>query len=250
MRKPDKPASGRRQLRPRSALRATGAGLLTAILLDASAFAEKPQAHPVVVELFQSQGCSSCPPANLNLLGLADRPDVLALSFGVTYWDQLGWKDTFASAKNTQRQWDYARGLHHDTVGTPQMVINGRTDIVGIDGREVERTIKAARLPDGAPDLTLSSGALTIGDAQAPKTGADVWLVRFDPRIVQVAVKRGENWGRTLPHRNVVRELVRLGAWSGAHETFSLPTSGDPAWQSAILVQAVGGGPILAALKP
>ena len=83
-----------------------------------------------------------------------------------------------------------------------------------------------------------------------PKTGADVWLVRFDPRIVQVAVKRGENWGRTLPHRNVVRELVRLGAWSGAHETFSLPTSGDPAWQSAILVQAVGGGPILAALKP
>ena len=262
MRKPDKPnfwpafwpafwpGFWRGRLPPQGALSLVGVGLLASLMSGGAARAEKPAIHPVVVELFQSQGCSSCPPANLNLLGLVDRPDVLALSFGVTYWDQLGWKDTFASAKNTQRQCDYARGLHHDNVGTPQMVINGRTDIVGIDSREVERTIKAARLPDSAPNLTLSGGALTIGDAQAPKTGADVWLVRYDPRIVQVAIKRGENGGRTLPHRNVVRELVRLWAWSGAHESFALPAAGDPAWQSAILVQAVSGGPILAALKP
>ena len=247
MRKLDKPTAGAWLRRTGSLV--AGAGSLAALTLGGAALAEKPTIHPVVVELFQSQGCSSCPPANLNLLGLVDRPDVLALSFGVTYWDQLGWKDTFASAKNTQRQWDYAKGLHHDNVGTPQMVINGRTDIVGIDGHEVERAIKAARLPDEAPDLNLSGGALTIGDARAPKTGADVWLVRYDPRIVQVAIKRGENGGRTLPHRNVVRELIRLGSWSGAHATFYLPAAGDPAWNSAVLVQGVGGGPILAALK-
>ncbi len=95
-------------------------------------------AHPTVVELFQSQGCSSCPPANANVMALSDRPDLLTLSFGVTYWDELGWKDTFASPKFTARQWDYARGLHHDNVGTPQVVVNGRADVVGQDRSQLE----------------------------------------------------------------------------------------------------------------
>ena len=93
--------------------------------------------HPVVIELFQSQGCSSCPPAAANVAALADRPDVLALSFQVTYWDQLGWKDTFAEPRYTARQWDYAHAFHHDNVFTPQVVINGRASGVGVDPHEL-----------------------------------------------------------------------------------------------------------------
>ncbi|MDI1364361.1 MAG: DUF1223 domain-containing protein, partial [bacterium] len=100
-------------------------------------------ARPVVVELFQSQGCSSCPPANANLNAIADRPDVLALSFGVTYWDQLGWKDTFATKAYTDRQRDYAAGLNAQ-LGTPHLVIAGRDDLVGVDAREVNAAIARA----------------------------------------------------------------------------------------------------------
>lgn len=207
--------------------------------------------RPVVVELFQSQGCSSCPPANANLNAIADQPGVLALSFGVTYWDDLGWKDTFATKAGTDRQWDYARGsLHNSNVATPQVVINGRAETVGVDRNELKRRIDSAALPAGAPPLTLSGSTISVGAAAAPKSGADVWLVRYDPRTVQVAIKRGENGGRTLPHRNIVRELVRLGAWSGSAAHFDLPMPSDPAYATAILVQETHGGPILAALKP
>src|SRR5580693_943584 len=105
---------------------------LLPLLMPTGAARAADLAHPVVVELFQSQGCSSCPPANANVMAIADRPDVLALSFGVTYWDSLGWKDTFASPKFTARQWDYAHGLGHSNVFTPQVVINGRRDGVGV----------------------------------------------------------------------------------------------------------------------
>jgi hypothetical protein len=126
----------------------TGAGLgaalaLAAVLAGAAGAASAEP--PVVVELFTSQGCSSCPPANATLSTLADRPDVLALSFGVTYWDNLGWKDTFASPQFTARQWAYARGLHHDDVATPQMVVQGRVDTVGQTPSEVEPLIRAAK---------------------------------------------------------------------------------------------------------
>src|ERR1700740_2052001 len=94
-----------------------------------------------VVELFQSQGCSDCPPANANVMALSSRPDLLTLSFGVTYWDYLGWKDTFASPQYTARQWDYAHALHHAEVYTPQVVVNGRADIVGRDRQALEALI-------------------------------------------------------------------------------------------------------------
>src|ERR1700678_1390875 len=103
------------------------AGLAT---LSTGAAGAGDRTHPTVVELFQSQGCSSCPPANANVMALADRPDLLTLSFGVTYWDDLGWKDTFASPQFTARQWDYARALHHTEVFTPQVVVDGRADVV------------------------------------------------------------------------------------------------------------------------
>ena len=203
----------------------------------------------MVVELFQSQGCSSCPPANANLIKLSQRPDVLALSFGVTYWDQLGWKDTFASPQYTARQWDYAHALRHDNVFTPQVVVNGRIDGVGAQPGEIEQLMRRAERPANGPALSIGGGAVMVGAAERPAKAADVWLVRYDPRVIQVAIQRGENSGRTLPHRNVVRELVRLGAWNGQAARFTMPPSHDPALSTAVLVQTSGAGPILAAAK-
>jgi hypothetical protein len=202
---------------------------------------------PVVVELFTSQGCSSCPPANATLAILADRPDVLALSFGVTYWDDLGWKDTFASPQFTARQWDYAHGLHHSQVGTPQMVVQGRRDTVGQSVGEVEPLIEAARRQGvTAPAIAVTDQTVTVATGSG-LPHADVWLVRYDPRVVQVPIRRGENGGRTLPHRNVVHQLVKLGGWSGQPETFALPQASDPHLRTAVLLQAGPGGPILSA---
>ena len=141
--------------------------------------------RPVVLELFQSQGCSSCPPANANLNAIADRPDVLALSFGVTYWDQLGWKDTFAKPAYTDRQKAYARGLGAQ-LGTPQMVVEGREDLIGTNAHEVDLALRRAR-PAMDATVALSPRRVEIGAGQAPTAGADVWLVRYDPRVRQVA---------------------------------------------------------------
>lgn len=226
------------------------AGLAAVAALTGAAGARAADAaHPAVVELFQSQGCSSCPPANANLIALSQRPDVLALSFGVTYWDQLGWKDTFASPQYTARQWDYAHALHHDNVFTPQVVVNGRLDGVGAAPGEIEQLMRRADRPASGPVVTIGGGQVSVGAGRASGKPADVWLVRYDPRVVQVAIRRGENGGRTLPHRNVVRELVRLGGWSGQAARFNLPSGADPALRTAILVQSAGAGPILAAAK-
>lgn len=204
-----------------------------------------------VVELYTSQGCSSCPPANANLTRLAGRPDVLALSFGVTYWDQLGWADTFGSPAFTARQRDYQTGLHNDNVWTPQVVVDGRADVVGQNLREIGGLIATHRTSTG-PVAVFShvegrdGVGLSGGTAAGP---ADVWLVRYDPRVVEVPVRRGENGGRTLPHVDVVRQLVRLGGWTGQTVGFALPAATQPGLATAILVQAPNGGPILSAAK-
>ena len=197
-----------------------------------------------VVELFQSQGCSSCPPANANVIALAGRADVLTLSYGVTYWDYLGWKDTFASPAATQRQRDYARGLRQQNVYTPQVVVNGRADLVGNDASELATAIRRNVRPPFEPALTVSGRTLTVAQGQG---AADVWLIWYDPRTVQVPIRRGENSGRTLPHRNVVKQIVRLGAWSGGAGAYALPAPSDPALRGAILLQRPDGGAIVAA---
>jgi hypothetical protein len=204
--------------------------------------------HPEVVELFQSQGCSSCPPADANVMALADRPDLLTLSFGVTYWDQLGWKDTFASPVFTARQWDYAHGLGHSGVFTPQVVVNGRRDGDGIDPAKLRALLGAGDRGAGGPTLVARGGKVIVGAGKAPAGGADVWLARYDPRIVMVPIQRGENAGRTLPHRDVVRALIRLGRWDGSAKAFALPPA-SPGLLNAVLVQAGRGGPILAATR-
>jgi hypothetical protein len=206
-------------------------------------------AHPTVVELFQSQGCSSCPPANANLMAISGRADVLALSFAVDYWDRLGWKDTFSKPAWTARQYSYARAMGRDGVYTPQVVVNGRVEGDGLEPAALSGLVAKGDRGGGGPSLALADGAVVVGAGAAPAKGADVWLVRYDPRTVQVAVRRGENAGRTLPHKDVVHEMILLGRWRGPAERFSLPGGGEPGLAGAIIVQAAGAGPILAAAK-
>ena len=199
-----------------------------------------------VVELFQSQGCSDCPPANANVMALSDRADILTLSFGVTYWDQLGWKDTFASPQYTARQWDYARGLHHTQVYTPQVVVNGKADITGRDRGELESLIRR-EANNSAPPIEVADGRVHLGEGHSGRY--DVWLVRFNPRIENVPIARGENGGLTLSHKNVVKQLVKLGVWNGTPAQFPLPAATQQGLQDAILVQAGPGGAIVEAVR-
>jgi hypothetical protein len=201
-------------------------------------------ANPVVVELYQSQGCSSCPPANAAVNAVADQPGVIALSFAVTYWDRLGWKDIFADKAYTQRQYDYAHALGNANVATPQIIINGKTAITGIKSGELAKSIAAARPISEGPSITLGNNSVTIGKGVGP---ANVWLVRYDPRSQNVAIRSGENTGRTLPHKNIVRGLVKLGEWSGATASFKMPAAPTNQLKTVILLQRNGAGPIIAA---
>jgi len=220
--------------------------LAASVLLSASAAPAAPPAQPVVVELFTSQGCSSCPPADAALAQVADRADVIALSFGVTYWDNLGWKDTFARPEFTDRQKDYGRRMGHSPY-TPEVVAGGRADSVGNSRGRIEALIAKARAPSAA-GITTDPASATVSAGVAPRGGADVWLVRYDPRIVHVPVKAGENTGKTLPIRNVVRSLTRLGSWDGRSATFRYPAAAD-GLNSVVIVQTRDGGPILAAAR-
>ena len=211
--------------------------------LSAPAFAADAS-HPAVIELFQSQGCSSCPPANAALAQYADRADWLALTFAVTYWDRLGWKDTFAQPAFTERQYAYARlgGTY-----TPEVVVNGRAAGVGAEVSEVEGLARRAERSAAGPEVRIEGGDVAIGAGAAPSGGADVWLALYDPRTLEVAIPRGENAGRTLGHRNVVKRLVRLGSWNG--EAVKLPLPSSEGLARAVLVQTRGVGPILAAAR-
>lgn len=203
-------------------------------------------AHPTVVELYQSQGCSSCPPAIANVNALADRPDILPLMFAVTYWDQLGWKDTFAAPAYTARQWEYAHAQGRAQVATPQVIVNGRAAVFGGDEAGLRKAIAANARGAGGPAIARSGTGVEVG----PGTGgaATVWLVQYDPRALSVPIGAGENYGRTLVHRDIVRALTAIGTWSGAKTSFALPVT-NPAYKSAILVQRGKGGPIIAAAR-
>ena len=216
----------------------------------------KAQDRPVVVELYTSQGCSSCPPADALLADLADRDGVLALSFHVDYWDYIGWRDPFADPAHTERQRAYARALEARYVYTPQIVLDGAAHVVGSDRKAVQagldkaraahadaRTVRASLEPDtgAAPTLVLDG---------SPGQGvmASIWLVGWDDRHT-TEVARGENRGRRLTHRHVVRALVPLGLWEGGPYRSAVPLAelaGDGG--AAILIQRGEAGPILAAL--
>ena len=205
-------------------------------------------AHPTVVELYQSQGCSSCPPAIANINAIAGRPDVLALTFAVTYWDQLGWKDTFGRPEFTQRQRNFASARHGGIVATPQTIVNGRVVTNGGDRAQLIAAIRTADRGLSGPSITTNGGKVTISHGQR-RSPATIWLVRYDPRALSVPIRAGENGGRTITHRNVVRSIAAIGRWDGHETRVAAPPATDANLRSAILVQDGVAGPILAAAR-
>jgi hypothetical protein len=230
--------------------------LAALVMIVQAAKAAEAAANLVVVELFTSQGCSSCPEADRLLSELSDRPDVLALSLFVDYWDYLGWRDTLARPENTKRQYAYAQTLRTFAPYTPQMVVDGRTDVVGNNKSRVLWTIDDRLERHGKPvAISFEPGADTVtvvlGDGDP--TPATVWLVRFAPQTV-VAINRGENDGHTFTYSNAVQSMTPIGMWSGAPARFILPKrdllgTDKSAQGLAIIVQTENTGPILGAAK-
>jgi hypothetical protein len=204
--------------------------------------------RPAVVELFTSEGCSSCPPAEAYLGELGQRPDVLALALHVDYWDDLGWRDRFSLSDATSRQKAYAASLKLPSPYTPQMVIDGQADFVGSDRRSIDRTLDAART-GVTVRLALHDGlVLAQIDAQAQAGSSDVLLVAYRREAVS-AIGRGENAGRTLTESNIVRGLRPLGRYTGSAQTYTASVAALPvdATDIAVLVQAPGQGRIIGA---
>ena len=235
-------------------LRVTTLALLCALVLAPFPSAAEDARGLTVVELFTSQGCSSCPPADAFLGELAEREGVLALSFHVDYWDYIGWKDIFADAAYTRRQRDYAKNLGLRYVYTPQMVIQGSAHITGSDRSGVTERIERFKSTKQVP-VTLrheASGKLVVSIAAATgQTEAAVWMVVFDDAHA-TEVRRGENRGRTLVDRNVVRGLHRIGTWTGKTLNLRVGLSGltaDPGDGCAVILQSTATGQVLGAAK-
>ena len=229
---------------------AVAAALTTVFLSQGAAHAAD---GPVVVELYTSQGCSSCPPADAYLADeLVGRDDVLALALHVDYWDYIGWKDMFGSPAFTARQKAYAARAGHRTIYTPQMIVGGVDHVVGFKPMQLAKLVTRHR---AAPDrvklsATRSGGQITvtaqaIAGAGPLPTQMIVQLVRYTPRK-DVEITRGENAGRTISYRNIVTALDQIAPWDGRGTfTADVPSGGDS--PSAVIVQGQDAGPVIAA---
>lgn len=205
---------------------------------------------PVLVELFTSQGCSSCPLADALLEKLRRERNVVALSYHVDYWDYLGWKDTLGSAAFSQRQYDYAQWRGDSNVYTPQTIVNGGQHYVGSNGSAIQNAIGAAADSGGdRVPLTLASqdGAFLIEAGKGPAIDGTVWLVALAPEVT-VKIKRGENAGSSITYTNIVRRMVKAGSWSGKAERLTVPAANvmtDDSKAVIALLQQGGAGPLL-----
>jgi len=213
-------------------------------LLASHAFAAAPR--PVVVELFTSQGCSSCPPADRFLSELSDsRTDVLPLAFHVTYWNQLGWKDPYSFDGADARQARYAQRFH-DFAYTPEMVIDGKAEVVGSNRTAASAAIDHARsagVTAATVHATHVDGGVSV--SIGPGTGrAHVLLVGYDARHV-TAIGRGENAGHTLTESNVVRSIVAIGQWYGT--ALELRADADAGEHQVVLLEDNDGAIVGAA---
>lgn len=204
----------------------------------------------VVVELFTSQGCSSCPPADDYLAGIADRDDVIALALHVDYWDYIGWKDTFGSHEFTNRQHRYAQAANARSVYTPQFVVGGADHVVGNGPSEVAALIRSHMAQNSGVSVSMdrSGGTVTITaeTANALPDGAVVQLVHYLPEA-SVKIKRGENAGRSISYHNIVTAIEQIGTWDGKAAYHADVKAGDG--PLVVLVQSSGMGPILAAAR-
>jgi hypothetical protein len=216
---------------------------------SARALARRHASHLVVAELFTAQGCVSCDKASRPFADLANRPDVIALTLPVDYWDYLGWRDTFAMADFTARQKAYERHFGLSDVYTPQLVVNGAAQASGDDAAAVTDLIAKARHDlDHGPDIKVRrDGRIGVGAGPRPRGGGEVWLMRYDPKSRDVQVKDGDNRGAVVTYRHVVRQLIRLGAWNGHQAAFKAPAAEAEGLKSLILVQGAHGGKIIAA---
>ena len=226
--------------------------LAVAAICASPAVAESARG-PIVIELFTSQACSSCPPAHELLDELAARPDIIALGLHVNYWDYLGWRDMFGSPANTRRQRIYAEASDTRIVYTPQMVIDGAVSVVGSRREDVLQELAlAAAHPKPARLVVQRDGAwldikVDVAGEVAPETRLEVTLFVFEPPM-HVRPSRGENSGRRILHRNSVRDWHVLGEWSGAPVRWRAPAPQD-AEGVAVVAQMPGGGPIMGAAK-
>lgn len=193
------------------------------LVLPGLAAAEEPRA---VLELFTSQGCSSCPKADRLAGELAREKDLVVLTFAVDYWDYLGWKDTFGSPAHSARQRAYAMVRGDRKVFTPQMIVNGTESATGSDRGEIfaaiERTEHRAGLFTVPVDVKEHSGQIEIGLETGPSRDGEVWLVAVAGHRT-VEIENGENKSRTVSYANVVRKMTRLGAWTGKPAHFTVP---------------------------
>ena len=225
--------------------RLLAAYLLGALLLGAGAL--HAGARDVVVELYTSQGCSSCPPADELLGQLERREGVIPLALHVDYWDYIGWKDTFGRPENTARQKAYARAAGRRMVYTPQMIIGGVHDVVGSKAMEVLERIEALQKAGEQVSLAVvrSGNELRISAEAARPGRMEVHLVRYKPRA-RVAIRAGELAGREMEYTNIVTDWTVLGKWDGRSPLrMRRPVSGNE--PLVVIIQKAGPGAILAA---
>ena len=224
------------------------ATIATAAWVALGSFAVAGEA--VVVELFTSQGCSSCPPADRILGELAERDDVIALALHVDYWDYLGWKDEFANPEHTKRQRAYARAKGERTIYTPQMVIGGQDHVIGSKPMKIGQLIQthAGQSQPVRVKLQRSGDTVSIrASASGDVSGLVVQLVTFLPKA-SVDIRRGENAGRRITYHNVVQKMAVVGTWDGASD-FSKAVRVAEGTPVAVIVQERSAGPIVGAAQ-
>lgn len=183
-----------------------------------------------MVELFTSQGCSSCPPADQIIGELAKDPSVIALSLPIDYWDYLGWKDTLADSRFSARQKAYSHMRGEREVYTPQVVVNGSAHVIGSDRARIESAIEGTKKADGVMSvpisMTLAGKQINISVAASGKGPAaahgEVWICSIS-KAVPITIGRGENRGREITYHNVVRNLLKVGDWNGSSGSWTVP---------------------------
>ncbi len=206
---------------------------------------------PVVVELFTAQGCATCPKANGVIGELQAKKSVLPLTFSVDYWDYLGWPDTLAKPEFAARQRAYVQRLKVREIYTPEIVVGGRSEGPALEHKTIDGLIAAAEAQRPRHLRLRFSHHGGRVKVTGPSEGlhGDVWLIRYAPGPQSVKIKAGENKGQTVLVSNAVRELTRLGPLRGAGGNYRIDPPADAGLKTAVIVQAVRGGPILASAR-